>query len=265
MARNALFQALAGRVAVSALEHLPPTLATTSEALGSEASLAAAGTLLTSPLVGGHVGGAGEGGCSVGEGVTGVIAQVRENMVLRRAVVVGGEGCLVTPYVHNSPGAGLGSIGVLVALRLKGKGGAPLSLAHPATPALQALSRRLAMHIAAANPQYLNRQDVPPEALERERAVLLEQGTSSAAAAAAAAAPKSPELMKKIIEGKLGKFFGECVLKEQTFALGEDSVKVEKWLEGEAKAQGAPPVEAVSFATFRVGAGGGSGNAPASA
>ncbi len=212
----------------------------------------------------------------MGEGVTGVIAQVRENMVLRRAVVLGGEGCLVTPYVHNSPGVGLGSIGVLVALRLKGGGGGggsttpPLSLAHPAAPALQALSRRLAMHIAAANPQYLSRQDVPQEALERERAVLMEQSTGSgggggAAAAAPAPAAKSPELMKKIIEGRLGKFFGECVLKEQTFALGEDSVKVEKWLEGEAKAQGVPPVEAVSFATFRVGAGGGSGNAPASA
>ena len=260
MARNVLFQTLAKRVAESAVASLPPSLATTSEVLGSEVALKGASLLLTASLAGGHVGGAGGEGsvspCSVGDGITGVIAQVRENMVLRRAVVVGGKGCLVTPYIHNSPAPGLGSLGVLVALRFQG-GAAALSPTHPAAPALSALSRRLAMHIAASNPAYLNRGQVAEATLERERAVAQGQTLEGGSGAG-----KAPELLAKIVEGRLGKFYGEFVLGEQTFALGgadAPPIKVAKWLDREAKAAGSPPAEAVAFATLRVGSEGGSG------
>jgi elongation factor Ts len=261
VARNVLFQSLAQRAAAGALAVLPRALDTvTSEAAGGEgsaAALAGAAALAAAPLPGGLVGGAGVGAtpCTTAEGVAGVIAQVRENCVLRRASALGGPGCLVVPYAHNSPGAGLGSIGVLVALRSSGGGGgAPL----PASPALTLLGRRLAMHIAAAAPAYLSRAGVPAAVLERERAVLAEQQGKDVAG-------KPPAIAQKIMEGKLGKFYSECVLLEQAFALGDGSVKVGKWVEAEARAAGAGSVEVAGFVCFRVGAGGGSGNAPAPA
>ena len=264
VARNGLFQSLAQRAAAGALAALPRALDTvTSEAAageGSASALAGAAALAAAPLPGGLVGGAGVGAtpCTTAEGVAGVIAQVRENCVLRRASALGGPGCLVVPYAHNSPAAGLGSIGVLVALRRSGGGGAAAPAPLPASPALAALGRRLAMHIAAAAPAYLSRAGVPAAALARERAVLGEQLAKDTAG-------KPPAVAQKILEGKLGKFFSECVLLEQVFALGDGSVKVGKWVEAEARAAGAGDVEVAGFACFRVGAGGGSGNAPAPA
>ncbi len=274
MARNGLFQALAQRAAAGALAALPralDTVAGEAAGAGSAVALAGAAALAGAPLPGGHVGGAGVDAtpCTTAEGVAGVIAQVRENCVLRRACALGGAGCLVVPYAHNSPAPGLGSIGVLVALRRGsssssggdkgGKGGAGAGAPLEATPALTLLGRRLAMHIAAAAPAYLSRASVPPEALERERAVLAEQLGKDVAG-------KPPAIAAKILEGKLGKFFGECVLLEQAFALGDGSVKVGKWVEEEARSAGvAGGVEVAGFAVFRVGAGGGSGNAPAPA
>jgi elongation factor Ts len=251
VARNALFQGLASRVALAALAALPRSLDTTS------AQSNAAGALALAEALGGAAlpaAAAGAAPCSVAQGLAGVIAQVRENMVLRRAAALGGEGCVVVPYAHNSPAAGLGTIGVLVALRRRAAGGGALER----SPALLALGRRLAMHIAAAAPQYTSRAAVPPEALERERAVLL--------AASKDLAAKPPAMAAKILEGKLGKFYGDCVLLEQAFALGEDGGKVGKWVDEEGKRAGvAGGLDVAGFAVFRVGAGGGSGNAPAPA
>ena len=259
MARNALFQGLAARAAAGALAALPPSLATLAgEASGDAGALQAAAALASAPLPGGHPSGGAP--CTVGEGVAGVIAQVRENMVLRRAAALGGQGCLVVPYVHNSPAPGLGSIGVLVALRRKPSAAAAEAAAAEAplasTPALLSLGRRLAMHIAAASPTYLARAAVPQAVVERERGIV-------AAASEKDLAGKPPAIAAKILEGKLGKFYGECVLLEQAFALGEEGWRVGRFLEEEGKKCGG--VEVAGFACFRVGAGGGSGNAPASA
>ena len=69
--------------------------------------------------------------------------------------------------------------------------------------ALATLGRQLAMHVAAANPQYLDQASVPTAALDRERAVLHEQAAGSG---------KSEEIVARMVEGRLRKFYEEAVL-----------------------------------------------------
>lgn len=77
----------------------------------------------------------------------------------------------------------------------------------------QELAHDLALHIAAMNPQYLSREDVPQADLERETEVLKEQ---------AAAEGKPEHIVEKIVEGRLKKFYGEKCLMEQPFVKNED-------------------------------------------
>ena len=103
-------------------------------------------------------------GRTVAEELTELIGRIGENMVLRRAARLAvGQG-VVASYVHNSLGPGIGKIGVLVAIESEAQG-----------EAVETLGRQLAMQVAAANPLYLDIAAVPQAALERERAVLLEQ------------------------------------------------------------------------------------------
>src|SRR5262249_54927746 len=110
---------------------------------------------------------AGNGKTVEGE-LTDLIARVGENMVLRRvARLTVGQGH-VASYVHNQASPGLGKIGVLVALE-----------SAAGEDVLAPLGRQLAMHVAAANPQYLDQASVPSAALDRERAVLRDQALES--------------------------------------------------------------------------------------
>jgi elongation factor Ts len=158
------------------------------------------------------------------------------------------------PYVHNSPAPGLGSIGVLVALSHSSSSS---SSSSAQLPALRQLGRRLAMHIAAASPLYLAKADVPAAALERERAVVAGQSGKDLAG-------KAPAMAAKILEGKLGKYYGEVVLLEQAFALGGEggALKVGAWLQAEGARAGVAGLRVAALAALRVGAGGGSGSAP---
>ncbi len=74
------------------------------------------------------------------------------------------------------------------------------------TEDFRCLVKDLSMHIAAANPAYIRREDVPPDAIEREKAVYRAQVEG-----------KPPHVAEKIVEGKLEKFFGEVCLLEQVF------------------------------------------------
>ena len=84
-------------------------------------------------------------GRTVAEELTELVGRIGENLVLRRAARLAVERGVVASYVHNSLAPGLGKIGVLVALESEAAG-----------EALAALGRQLAMHVAAANPQYLD-------------------------------------------------------------------------------------------------------------
>lgn len=118
----------------------------------------------------------------------------------KRADKVAAEG-IVMSYIH-----GAGRIGVLVEVNCETDFVAR-------TDSFKALTTDIAMHIAAAAPKYLSRQDVPTEELEREKAVYRDQ---------LAAEGKPAEMVEKIVDGKLSKFYADICLLEQTFIKDEE-------------------------------------------
>ena len=172
-------------------------------------------------------------GRTVQEEITHAVATIGENMNLRRAAVLSVDAGVVVPYVHNSLGEGLGKIGVLVALKSTGD-----------KAALEAFGKQVAMHIAAVNPQALNVAQLDPAAVERERQVLTDQAAGSG---------KTPEIIAKMVEGRIRKFYQEVVLLEQTFVI-DGETQVGKAVANAAKAAGAP-VEVTGFVRFALGEG----------
>jgi len=172
-------------------------------------------------------------GRTVLEEQTHLIATIGENIVLRRMKRLSTEAGGVFSYVHNSLGPGLGKIGVLVTLA-----------SSAAAARLQELGKQLAMHIAAANPLYLDVASVPQAALDRERAVLREQAQASG---------KSDSVVERMVEGRLRKFYEEFVFLEQIFVVDQET-KISKVIEQAGKAAGAP-ILVESFVRFALGEG----------
>ncbi len=140
-----------------------------------------------------------------------LIAKIGENISVRRFVRVTAPGALGT-YVHG------GRIGSLVAL----KGGD------------EALAKDLAMHVAAANPAYIDADGVPAAVLDKEREILAEQTKGE---------KKPPEIIAKMVEGRLRKYLAEITLVGQPFVKDPD-ISVEKLL----KKAGATVVQFVRYA-----------------
>jgi elongation factor Ts len=182
-------------------------------------------TLLRTPYPG--------SGRTVEAELTHLIATIGENLVLRRstrlAVAPGG----VFAYVHNALGPGIGKIGVIVALESEA----------PAGP-LADLGKQLAMHVAAANPLYLDIASVPGSALERERDVLREQARASG---------KAEGIIERMVDGRLRKFYEEVVLLEQIFVVDQET-RIAKVVDEAARAAGAP-IRVTGFARFALGEG----------
>jgi elongation factor Ts len=107
-----------------------------------------------------------------------------------------------------------------------------------------ALGKDVAMQVAAANPVYVSREDVPAGVMEREKAIYREQ---------AQAAGKPEKILGRIAEGKLEKFFGDFCLVEQAFIKDPDR-KVRDLLKDAAARTGAD-VRIAGFARFHVGEG----------
>jgi len=146
------------------------------------------------------------GGDALQHALDGVVARLRENIVLRRcALVRAGDGELVNMYVHTVTH----KIAVLVRMR-----GAADNPDH------MAAGRNVAMHIAAAKPRYVRREDVPAEVLERERQVLAEKTRAEG---------KPEAAIGKIVEGRLGKFYEQACALEQPY-VRDPSVKVAQML-----------------------------------
>jgi elongation factor Ts len=140
---------------------------------------------------------------------------------------------VVASYMHNSVAPGLGKIGVLVALESAGD-----------AAKLASLGRQIAMHVAATNPMSVDVNGVDPAALERERAVLADQARTSG---------KPDEIIAKMVEGRLRKFYEEVVLLEQVFVVdGEGRVK--QVIEQAAKEIGAP-IKIAAIARMALGEG----------
>jgi elongation factor Ts len=172
-------------------------------------------------------------GRSVAAELTDLIARIGENLVLRRSSRLSPPEGIVSSYVHNTLGPGIGRIGVIVAL----------SSAAP-TERLAPLGKQLAMHVAAANPLYLDIASVPQAALDRERNVLREQARESG---------KSDSIIERMVEGRLRKFYEEVVLLEQIFVVDQQT-KISAVVEQVAKEVGAP-IRVTGFVRFALGEG----------
>lgn len=174
-----------------------------------------------------------ETGRTVEEELTHKIATIGENMSFRRARVLSVTDGVVAGYVHSSVAPGLGKIGVLVALESSGE-----------KAKLEALGKEIAMHVAAAHPEALSVDDVDASNLERERSVLAEQAKASG---------KPDNIIEKMVEGRIRKYYEEVVLLEQVYVVDGES-KVKKIVENAAADIGAP-VTLTGFVRFELGEG----------
>ena len=178
-------------------------------------------------------------GQKVSEAVTGLIATIGENITLRRSAKLNVENGVIAAYVHSKVDGSdnLGRIAVLVAMESTGD-----------KAALESFGKKAAMHIASANPLALSEAEVPAERVEREKSVLLEQLKEDPKAQG-----KPQQVLDKMIEGRMRKFFEESVLTKQAFVLNPD-MTVEAAIAEAAKAAGAP-IKVTGFVRFAVGEG----------
>jgi elongation factor Ts len=164
---------------------------------------------------------------TVAEHLTQLIATIGENITLRRAKRLSVTDGVVATYVHSALRPGLGKIGVLVALQGPGE-----------LEVLDTLGRQMGMHIAASRPMSLDADAVDPAALEREKAILVDQAKQSG---------RPDNIVEKMVEGRIRKFYEEVVLLEQVWVHdGESRVKAVVQKAG---------VKLVGFERFQLGEG----------
>jgi elongation factor Ts len=141
-------------------------------------------------------------GKSVEDSIKDAVATIGENMTLRRAAMLHVEHGLVATYIHNAAGDGIGKLGVLVALKSLGD-----------KEVLLSLGKQIAMHIAATNPLAIRPEEVDPAVAERERNVFIEQSRASG---------KPDNIIEKMVEGRMRKFYEEVALLSQAFVINPD-------------------------------------------
>jgi elongation factor Ts len=172
-------------------------------------------------------------GASVEQTLTSLVSTIGENMSVRRTIALAVNPGVVASYVHNASSPELGKIGVLVALK---------STADQAR--LAALGRQIAMHIAAASPLALKPEHLPKEIVDRERAIQTDVARQSG---------KPENVIEKMMEGRMRKFYEETVLLYQTFVI-DGETQISKVVEKAAKELGAP-IEIEGYVRFQVGEG----------
>jgi elongation factor Ts len=172
-----------------------------------------------------------DGDGSVSDVIARLMARTGERVRLRRCAFVSVARGAVASYVHSASAPGLGRIGVLVALE---------SAAPP--DALLGIGRKLAMHIAAASPQWISVDDIPASVIADKRAALVEQ---------ARATGKPPEIVEKMVEGRMRRFIQESVLGLQPFVLNPEQRVSDALLELQAAASA--PLSVKAFVRFKTG------------
>jgi elongation factor Ts len=141
-------------------------------------------------------------GKSVTDTVKDAIAHIGENMNFRRSAKLSVDDGVVATYVHNAVADGLGKLGVIVAVKSTGN-----------KDALNEIGRQVAMHIAATNPLALTSDDVDATVADRERNVFIEQARESG---------KPENIIEKMVEGRMRKFYEEVALLSQAFVMNPD-------------------------------------------
>ena len=172
-------------------------------------------------------------GRKVAEELTHKIATIGENMSLRRMAAVSVVSGAVVSYMHNATAAGLGRIGVLVALE-----------SSAGVDVLEPLGKQIAMHIAATAPASLSVDDLDKDMVQRERDVLIEQAKASG---------KPQEIAEKMVEGRMKKYYKEVVLLEQVSVI-DGETQISDVVAKAGKDAGAE-IALTSFVRFNLGEG----------
>ena len=172
-------------------------------------------------------------GATIGETLTNMIAKIGENLNLRRSKILKADRGVISSYTHNSLRQGLGKIGVLVSVESAGE-----------KAIVEELGKQIAMHIAASNPLAISRDNLDQSFIEREKTILREQAKDTG---------KSPEIIEKMIEGRLRKFYEEVCLLEQNFVIDPD-IKVNDAISSYAEKVGGE-IDISDFVRFELGEG----------
>lgn len=162
-----------------------------------------------------------------------MVGTIGENLNLRRSASLEVKEGVVAQYLHGSVAPGLGKIGVLVALESSGD-----------KDKLMAFGKQVAMHVAATGPLAVSPDELDPDVIARERNILSEQARESG---------KPEEIIQKMVEGRIRKFFEEVVLESQTFVI-DGETKISNAVEAAAKDAGAP-IKIAGFVRFGLGEG----------
>ena len=172
-------------------------------------------------------------GRSVSAELTDAIAKIGENMNLRRTATLVVSDGVIGSYVHNTVKPGLGKLGVIVALQSTGD-----------KAALANLGKQIAMHIANTNPLSISPDDIDQDVVARERAIFTEQAKESG---------KPAEVVAKMVEGRVRKFYEESTLLAQTFVI-DGETKVGDVVKNAEKEVGAP-IKVTGFVRYALGEG----------
>ncbi|MEO3999768.1 translation elongation factor Ts [Mesorhizobium sp. CAU 1732] len=173
------------------------------------------------------------GSKTVSDTIKDAIGTIGENMSLRRVGKLSVSSGAVATYVHNAVADNLGKMGVLVAIETTGD-----------AEAARAFARQVAMHVAATNPLALTADEVDASAVTREKDIFAAQARESG---------KPENIIEKMVEGRMRKFFEEVVLLKQAFVLNPD-LTVEAALKAAEKDIGAPAT-LTGFLRFALGEG----------
>jgi elongation factor Ts len=170
---------------------------------------------------------------TIADAISETIAKIGENMTLRRAAGLSVDKGVVSTYMHNSPDAGLGRIGVIVTLESTGK-----------TDELNAIGRMVAMHVASANPQAVDPSGLDAATIEREKGVLADKAKSQG---------KPANVVEKIVESGLKTFYKEVCLLEQPFIFDDKKSVAQALKESEGKV--GAPIKIGGFVRYALGEG----------
>jgi elongation factor Ts len=172
-------------------------------------------------------------GKSVADHIQEAVGKIGENMSLRRTAFLQVKDGVVATYVHNSVAPDLGKIGVLVALESKAS-----------ADKLNEFGRQIAMHVAATSPLALTAEEVDKAVVERERAIFTEQAKETG---------KPANVIEKMVQGRLDKFFKESVLLKQVFVV--DSEKTVEQAVAAAEKEAGSPIKVTGFVRYALGEG----------
>ena len=151
-----------------------------------------------------------DSGKTVKDALTDLIGLIGENIVIRRTVLFNSSTNILSSYIHGQIDEGLGKIGVILSIESNGD-----------VAKIKELGKKLAMHIAASKPVAISSKDVDPSIIDRERKILIEQAKDSG---------KPDNIIEKMVEGRISKFFSEITLLDQTWVMDGES-KVSKVIE----------------------------------